>query len=187
MILSFEGHTPEIGEGTYISPTATVVGNVKIGRSCYIGHGAVVRGDYSRIEIGDFTSVEEGVVVHAPPDTVAQIGEHVTIGHNAVAHSRFIDDWAVIGMCSVASIGSRIGRWAVIAEGAVVKQRAEIPDDTVAAGTPAVPIRPVSDKEKELWTGVKELYNGLAGRYLTGSEVIGQHPLRIDHLKEEMP
>lgn len=173
MILSFEGHTPEIGEGTYVSPTATVVGNVKIGKNCYIGHGAVVRGDYSRIEIGDFTSVEEGVVVHSPPDTVAHIGEHVTIGHNAVAHSLFIGDWAVIGMCSVTSIGSRIGRWALVAEGAVVKQRAEVPDGTVVAGTPAAPVRPVSDKEKELWTGVKKLYNDLAGRYLADSKVAG--------------
>lgn len=172
MILSFEGHTPEIGEGTYVSPTATVVGNVKIGRCCYIGHGAVVRGDYSRIEIGDFTAVEEGAVVHTPPDTTAHIGEHVTIGHNAVAHSLFIDDWAVIGMCSVTSISSRIGRWAFVAEGAVVKQRADIPADTVAAGIPAAPIRPVSDKDKELWTGLKKMYNDLAARYLADSAVV---------------
>ncbi len=173
MILSFEGHTPEIGEGTYVSPTATVVGNVKIGKNCYIGHGAVVRGDYSSIKIGDFTSVEEGAVVHTPPGTVAQIGNHVTIGHNAVAHSLFIDDWAVIGMCSVTSISSRIGRWAFVAEGAVVKQRAEVPADTVVAGIPAVPVRPVSDKDIELWTGIKKMYNDLAARYLADSETVG--------------
>lgn len=169
MILSFEGHAPEIGEGTYVSPTATVVGNVKIGKCCYIGHGAVVRGDYSSIEIGDFTSVEEGAVVHTPPGTTAHIGNHVTIGHNAVAHSLFIDDWAVIGMCSVTSISSRIGRWAFVAEGAVVKQRAQVPDETVVAGIPAEAVRPVSEKDVATWTEVKSLYNELAGRYLNDS------------------
>ncbi len=172
MVLTFGDKTPEIGEGSYVSPTATVIGDVKIGRDCYIGHNAVVRGDYSRIEIGDGTAVEEGAVVHCPPGRTAVIGSHVTIGHNAVAHSAVIEDWAVIGMCAVTSIDSVIGSWAFVAEGAVVKQRDSVPAGIVAAGTPAKAVRPVSEKDKALWTELKQVYSDLAHRYLASPPVI---------------
>lgn len=60
MIYAFDGYTPEIGEGTYVSETAIVIGNVKIVEKCYIGHGSILRGDYGRIEIGSETAIEEG-------------------------------------------------------------------------------------------------------------------------------
>jgi carbonic anhydrase/acetyltransferase-like protein (isoleucine patch superfamily) len=45
VINTFEGHTPEIGPGSYVHPSADVFGNVKIGAGCWIGPGARVRGD----------------------------------------------------------------------------------------------------------------------------------------------
>ena len=61
-IFSFEGKQPDIDASAYVSPTAMVVGRVTIGQRCYIGHGAILRGDYGCIEIGDETAIEEGVI-----------------------------------------------------------------------------------------------------------------------------
>ena len=66
MLYAFEGRRPFIGEGTYVSETAAVIGDVRTGKDCYIGHGARIRADYGVIEIGDGTAIEEGVIVHAP-------------------------------------------------------------------------------------------------------------------------
>ena len=106
MLYRFEGKEPVIGSGTYVSETATVIGNVTIGNDCYIGHGAILRGDYGRIEIGDGTAVEEGVIIHAPPEDICSVGRGVIIGHGAIIHAKSIGDLAAIGMGAILSIRS---------------------------------------------------------------------------------
>ncbi len=68
MLYSFDNRSPQIGKETYVSETAVLVGDVRVGDNCYIGHGAILRGDYGTIEIGSATAIEEGVVIHAPPE-----------------------------------------------------------------------------------------------------------------------
>jgi carbonic anhydrase/acetyltransferase-like protein (isoleucine patch superfamily) len=166
MLYRFEGRTPSIGQGTYVSELAQVIGEVIIGDHCYIGHGAILRGDYGRIEIGDGTAVEEGVIIHAPPDHLNRIGRRVTLGHGAILHGSSIGDGAVIGMGAVLSILSEIGAGAIVAEGALVKWGQKIPDRMVAVGNPAEVKRAVSPKDEEIWAFGKQLYVDLAKRYL---------------------
>jgi carbonic anhydrase/acetyltransferase-like protein (isoleucine patch superfamily) len=166
MIYEFDGQHPVIGNDTYVSETATVVGNVVIGDNCYIGHGAILRGDYGRIEIGKGTAVEEGVIIHAPPGETNRIGSRVTIGHGAIIHGKSIGDNSVIGMGAIISIRSEIGEGTIIAEGCVVKMRQIIPPDVVAAGNPARILRDKAPKDHESWDWVKQLYIDLAKKYL---------------------
>ena len=109
MLYRFGGKQPTVGKDSYVSDLATVIGDVVIGVNCYIGHGAILRGDYGRIEIGDYTAVEEGAIIHAPPGDTNRIGTRVTIGHGAVIHGKYIGNQAVIGMGSILSIWSEIG------------------------------------------------------------------------------
>jgi len=166
MLYSFRGREPRIGKGSYVSEHALLIGDVKIGRNCYIGHGVILRGDYGAIEIGPGTAVEEGVVMHAPPDEVCLIGKKVTVGHGAVVHARSVGDLSVIGMGSVLSIYSEVGEGSIIAEACVVKMRQKIPAGVVAAGNPASIIRDVRAEDREFWDWGKQLYIDLAAEYL---------------------
>lgn len=166
MLYRFGGKQPMVAESTYVSDIARVIGDVVIGSNCYIGHGAILRGDYGRIEIGDGTAVEEGVIVHAPPGETNRIGRSVTIGHGAVVHGRFIGDRAVIGMGAILSIWSEVGEGAIVAEGSVVKLKQTIPPNVVAAGNPAQIAREASAKDAEFWSWGKQLYVDLAKKYL---------------------
>lgn len=166
MIYRFDGRQPAVGRHTYVSQLATVIGDVAIGDNCYIGHGAIVRGDYGRIEIGSGTAVEEGVIIHCPPGDIQRIGQRVTLGHGAILHGRAIGDLAVIGMGAVLSIWSDIGARAIVAEGSVVKANQAVPDGMVAAGNPARIVREVTDKDMELWAYGKQVYIDLALKYL---------------------
>jgi carbonic anhydrase/acetyltransferase-like protein (isoleucine patch superfamily) len=166
MLYKFDGKKPTIGKDTYVSDLATVIGDVVIGNNCYIGHGAILRGDYGRIEIGDGTAVEEGVIIHSPPTETNRIGNRVTIGHGAVIHGKSIGDRAVIGMGAIVSIRSEIGEYAIIAEGCIVKMKQIIPPGVVVAGNPGQIVREVSLKDKELWDWGKQLYIDLAKKYL---------------------
>ena len=131
-IYEFENKKPNIGKNTFIYKSADIIGDVIIGKNCYIGPGARIRGDYGSIRIGDNTAVEENVVIHARPDDVTIIGNNVTIGHASIIHNATINDWAVIGMGSIVSDWAVIGKWAVVAEGAVVKNKQKIPDKAIA-------------------------------------------------------
>lgn len=174
MIYEFRGNRPVWGENTYISETAVVIGHVEIGDNCYIGHGAILRGDYGKIKIGDGTAVEEGVIIHSPPAQTGYIGTRVTIGHGAVIHGKNIGDYAVIGMGAVLSILSDVGTWSVIAEGSVVKMNQIVPDKKVYAGNPAVFVRDLEQRDKDMWNWGKQLYVDLAVEYLeNGMKLIG--------------
>ena len=161
-VWEFDGKRPEIGEGTFVFPTADVLGDVTIGKNCYVGPGARLRGDYGSIRIGDGCAIEENVVVHARPDDVTRIGDHVTIGHGAVIHNATIDDWAVVGMGAIVSDWARVGEWTVVAEGALVKNKQEIPPSKIAVGVPAKVIADVKEEYKDLWGSYKKVYEDLA-------------------------
>jgi carbonic anhydrase/acetyltransferase-like protein (isoleucine patch superfamily) len=165
MLYRFDGKEPVFGSGTYVSETALIIGDVRVGNDCYIGHGVILRGDYGTIEIGDETAVEEGVVVHAPPDDVCSIGKGVILGHGAIIHAKRIGDFCGIGMGAILSIRSEISDGTTVAEGTIVKREQKIPAGIIVAGNPAKKIRDMSQKEKEFWDYSRDLYVDLAHKY----------------------
>ena len=166
MLYSFRKRKPEVGKNTYVSEHALVIGNVVIGDSCYVGHGVILRGDYGKIEIGAGTAIEEGVIIHAPPDGTCRVGKKVTIGHGAIVHASSIGDLTVIGMGAVISIYAEVGAETIIAEGSIVKMRQIIPSGVVATGNPARVLGKVKEEQKALWEYGKQLYIDLAKEYL---------------------
>lgn len=174
MLYRFDDQEPIIGINTYVSETAILVGDVQIGDECYIGHGAVLRGDYGKIEIDSGTAVEEGVVMHAPPKETCRLGQKVTVGHGAVVHSQDIGDQAVIGMGAVISLWVKIGNRSIVGEGTVVPMGKKFPEDVVITGNPAEIIRKVSQKDLDNWQWGKQLYIDLAKQYLEkGIHLVG--------------
>ena len=166
LIYQFRNTEPQIGNDTYVSEHALVIGDVRIGDNCYIGHGAILRGDYGSIEVGAGTAVEEGVIMHAPVNELCQVGKRVTIGHGAIIHSKSIGDDAVIGMGAVVSAFAEIGEGTIIGEGSTVTANQTIPAGVIAAGTPAKVLKPIPEANKLLWEQVKQVYIDLAKEYL---------------------
>ncbi|MFC2173425.1 gamma carbonic anhydrase family protein [Acidobacteriota bacterium] len=145
---------------------------VIIGPDCYIGHGAILRGDYGTIEIGEGTAVEEGAIIHARPDDFTRIGRRVTVGHGAMIHNATILDGSVIGMRATISDYSRLGEWCIIGEATLVKNGQQIPPGKIAVGVPARIIGDVSEEQRRFWNHGKDLYIDLARRYPKGLKEI---------------
>jgi phenylacetic acid degradation protein len=166
-VTSYAGKHPGIGPGTWVHPSAEVFGDVTVGRDCWIGPGARLRGDYGRIVFGDCCAVEDNCVIHARPDECCTIGSWVTLGHGCIVHNaKHVGDYAVIGMGAVVSDWAEIGEWAVVAEGAVVPQRAVVPAARIAAGVPArLTDRQVDDEYRAAWLGFKQRYVELCEGY----------------------
>ncbi len=171
-VYEFEGRVPVIGKTSYVSSSASVIGKVTIGEECYIAPGAVVKGDYGEIRIGDGCSVQDNVIIHARPDELTVIGNNVTLGHGCIVHNATIKDEAVIGMGAIVSDYAVVGRWCIVGEGAVVRARFEIPDEKIVVGIPAKEIGDVQEKHKEELSRFKTIYRDLARRYPTGLKKI---------------
>lgn len=172
MLFKFDGNSPVVGKDSYVSETAQVIGNVVIGDNCYVGHGAIVRGDYGRIEIGNGTAVEEAVVIHSPPTCTYRIGKSVTLGHGAILHGSIIGDFSVIGMGAILSIFSETGEWSIVGEGSLVRANQKIAPGVVAVGNPARVVRDVTEEDRNLWNYGKKVYVDLALKYLDQGMVL---------------
>lgn len=147
-ILPFLGRMPRIASDAWVAPGASVIGDVELGAGSSIWYACVLRGDVHQIRIGARSNVQDGAVLHVTRDRYStEIGQEVTIGHRAVVHGCQVGDGALIGIGAIVLDGARVGEGALVGAGAVVVPGAEIPPRTLVVGTPARPVRLLSDEE----------------------------------------
>jgi carbonic anhydrase/acetyltransferase-like protein (isoleucine patch superfamily) len=154
---------PVVGKGTWIAPSAEIIGDVEIGQNCFVGFGAIIRGDFGRIVIGDGTLVEENVVIHS--GLLVEIGDNVTIGHMVMIHDAVIKDHALVGMKSMICNGATIGEWAIVAEQSLVKKNQDIPSNKIYAGSPAREIGDLKERHRSSLIVGQQAYADLIGQY----------------------
>lgn len=153
-IKEVRGHTPSIGEGTFVADTAVIVGDVTIGRDSSIWFNAVLRGDVNTITIGDRTNIQDGAVIHtlydgSPHPSQTHIGNDVSVGHNAIIHGGIIGDNCLIGMGAIILDNAEVPAGCIIAAGALVLSNAKLEADSLYAGIPARKIRTVTPEQRE--------------------------------------
>lgn len=137
MIIEFDGKKPQVATGSFIAPTATLIGDVVVEKEAGIWFGAVLRGDFGRIIVRKGSSVQDNVVVHVIPGHETIIGENVTVSHSVVLHGCTIEKGAIIGMGAVVQDFCLIGEEAMVAAGSVVPTNMQVPPRHLAAGVPA--------------------------------------------------
>lgn len=146
-IYAYDGVVPVVDVAAFVHPAATVIGDVIIGPACYVGPGAVLRGDFGRIVLERGSNVQETCVVHSFPNLEVTIGEEGHIGHGAILHGCRIGANAMVGMNAVIMDEAVIGNNAIVAAMAFVKAGAEIPPNTLAVGSPAKVVRELTEEE----------------------------------------
>lgn len=147
-LLALPEATPEVADTAFVAAGARVVGAVTLGDRASVWYNAVLRGDSAPISIGARSNVQDGVAVHVDAEHGVEVGEDVSIGHNAVVHGCRIGDGTLVGMGSVILSGAVIGAGCLIAGGAVVLEGAVIPDGSLVAGVPAKVRRPLTPEER---------------------------------------
>jgi carbonic anhydrase/acetyltransferase-like protein (isoleucine patch superfamily) len=164
-IYSFEGRTPRIAPSAYVDPSAVVIGKVFIGDNCYIGPGAVMRGDWGEVIIEDGSNLQDNAVIHARISDKTHLGPNSHVGHGAVLHGCRIEGHALVGMGAVVNDGAVLEEGCIVASGAVVPPGMRVSKRTLVAGVPAVEKGVVDDTmDTFLWIGTKA-YQSLPDRY----------------------
>lgn len=159
-VMSVNGHTPEIGEGVFLAPTAAISGDVSMAKNSSAFYGVSVRGDSARITVGQGTNLQDNAVLHADPGHPCTVGAGVSVGHSAVVHGCSVGDGSLIGMSATVMNGAVIGEQSLIAAGAVVLEGTQIPPRSLVAGVPAKVRRELTAEEITGLTANAEVYLG---------------------------
>lgn len=161
MIYSFNGYTPVVHESSFVHPLAAVTGNVIIGKNCYIGPGAVIRGDWGQIILEDGVNVQENCTVHMFPGKSIVLKESAHVGHGAIIHGANLGRNCLIGMNSVIMDDTEIGDESIIGAMTFVKAETNIPKRSLVIGNPAKIVKQVSDEMIAWKTKGTQLYQQL--------------------------
>ena len=165
LIKTVRGFTPVIGDNCYISENATIIGDVKMGDDCSIWFNTVLRGDVNSIRIGNKVNIQDGAVLHTLyQKSVIEIGDNVTIAHNAVIHGAKIASNVLIGIGAIILDHTEIGENSIIAAGSVVLSNSKIESGTVWGGNPAKKLKDIEPAQSS------EMINKIASNYLMYSE-----------------
>jgi len=148
MIMKLLGHTPKIGKGSFIAPSADIIGDVNIGENCSVWFNTTLRGDVMPIEIGDESNIQDGTTIHGTfKKCGAKIGRRVTVGHNVILHGCEIGDECLIGMGSIIMDQAKIPSHCVVGAGSLVTENSEFQPGSLILGRPAKQIRPLKPEE----------------------------------------
>lgn len=164
-VYALEGIVPVVDPDSYVHPTATLIGDVIVGARCFVGPGAVMRGDLGRIIMEAGSSFQDNCVLHTSPGVEAVLAEGCIVGHGAVLHGCLIGRRALIGMNAVVMDGAEIGAEAIIGALAFVPARFKVPPRTMAFGTPVRIRRALTQREISSLVNGERIYQELTARY----------------------
>ncbi|TPN86729.1 acyltransferase [Aquimarina algicola] len=176
MIYSFKGYIPVVHESSFVHPLAAVTGNVIIGKDCYIGPGAVIRGDWGEIILEDGVNVQENCTVHMFPGKSIVLKESAHVGHGAVIHGANLGRNCLIGMNSVIMDDAEVGDECIVGAMSFIKAKTIVPKRSLIVGNPAKIVREVSDEMINWKTKGTRLYQQLPADCFESLEEV--EPLR---------
>ncbi|MFB6155567.1 MAG: gamma carbonic anhydrase family protein [Haloferacaceae archaeon] len=129
---AFEGASPTVHEDARVSRGATLVGDVRVGRSASVWPGAVLRGDVAPVVVGEESAVGDNAVLHA-----SEVGERAMVGHGAVLNEAVVEDSALVGFNATVNSGVVVGERSIVAAGTVFPEEMEVPPRSFVRGVPA--------------------------------------------------
>ena len=168
MIYAYNNITPIIQESAFVHPQAAVTGHVYIGKDCYIGPGAAIRGDWGRIIIEDGCNVQENCTIHMFPGVTVLLKEGAHIGHGAIIHGSTIGKNCLVGMNAVVMDGVELGDECIVGALSFIREKEKFPARSLVAGNPGKIIQQVSDEMIAWKTEGTRLYQSLPKRLQEG-------------------
>ena len=156
---------PRIHRSAFVASSARIHGDVEIGERAVVMFGVAIRAEFDVVEIGSETNLQDNVVVHCDEGIPTSIGRRVTVGHGAIVHGATVGDGCLVGIGACALNGSEMGEGSWLAAGSVLTEGRSIPPWTIAVGTPARPLRELTEAEIERQSSGVDHYLALAEHY----------------------
>ena len=167
-LFEFEGKRPTVHPEAFVAPTATLIGDVTVEKGASVWYGVVLRADICAIVVREGANVQDNSVIHAGPETVAEVGPGATVAHTCVVHGAVLEENALLGNGSTMLDGSRLGAGSMVAAGSLLTPGTQIPPGVLAAGSPAQVRKPLEGMAKFWVDSNPAYYADLAQRHRAG-------------------
>lgn len=161
MIYAYQNYIPVVHQTSFIHPQAAVTGNVIIGRDCYVGPGAAIRGDWGQVIIEDGCNVQENCTIHMFPGVTVLLKAGAHIGHGAVIHGATIGTNCLVGMNAVIMDNVVLGDECIVGALSFIKADEVFEPRSLIVGNPAKKIKDVSEDMIKWKTAGTSLYQQL--------------------------
>lgn len=175
-LYELEGNQVRTEGDVWVAPTAVVIGKVLLKHNSSVWWGAVLRGDYEPIVVGERSNIQDNCVVHMDEEYPVTVGNCVTVGHKVVLHGCTIGDNSLIGINSVIMNGVEIGENCLIGSNTLITENKQIPAGSLVIGSPGKVVRELSSDEIEELTDFSDRYVRNSARYrmtLNGRDSLG--------------
>ena len=168
-MLPVKGVYPKLGLNCFVADNATIVGDVIVGENCSVWFNAVIRGDVNYIRIGNNTNIQDGAVIHCTYlKAGTDIGNNVSIGHNALVHGCRLFDHVLVGMGAIIMDNAQVEEFCIIAAGAIVLENTICESGFLYAGVPAKKIKPLTEEQREMLQKLPQNYIMYSGWFNQG-------------------
>ncbi|QDZ15623.1 gamma carbonic anhydrase family protein [Humibacter ginsenosidimutans] len=161
MLVRHRDAEPRIDAFAYVAPSATIVGDVRIGPGARILHGAVLTAEDGEVVVGEDCVVMEHALIRGRAEHPAHLGTAVLVGPHAHVNGSVVESESFIATGASLFPGSRIGTGAevringVVQVNTVVPPGAVVPIGWIAVGDPVSILPP--EKHDEIWAIQREL------------------------------
>lgn len=175
-IISYRQILPKIDQSAFIAENAVIAGDVVVGKNSGVWYGCVIRGDVTKITIGQNTNIQDNTVIHGTRPNHAQnktgsegapvyIGDNVTIGHNTIIHACTVKNNSFIGMGAIVMDLAIVEEYGMLAAGAVLTPGKIIKSGQLWVGNPAKYFRDLTQEERDYIKVSADNYAELAMEY----------------------
>lgn len=148
IIRPLRGISPKIGKNCFIAENAVIIGDVTIGDNCSIWYNVVLRGDVNTIKIGNNTNIQDGVVIHTLYQrSITEIGDNVSVGHNATIHGALVKDNVLVGMGATLLDNAVVNEYTIIAANALITTGSILDPNSIYGGVPAKKLKELSPEQ----------------------------------------
>lgn len=169
MILSFGEKRPELGQRSFVAPSADLIGEVKLAEDSSVFFQCVLRADINHITVGARSNIQDHTTVHVSSELGTTIGADVSIGHGCTIHACTLGDRILVGMGAIIMDATTVGDDCLIAAGSLLPKGKVFPAGSLIMGNPAKVTRRLSDDEiaglaklAAKYVRVKDVYLGAA-------------------------
>eukprot|EP00211_Chloroparvula_japonica_P013976 CAMPEP_0119131162 /NCGR_PEP_ID=MMETSP1310-20130426/9635_1 /TAXON_ID=464262 /ORGANISM="Genus nov. species nov., Strain RCC2339" /LENGTH=247 /DNA_ID=CAMNT_0007121715 /DNA_START=144 /DNA_END=887 /DNA_ORIENTATION=+ len=153
-VMVLQDKKPHIGPDVFVAPSASVIGNVKIGKASSVWYGACLRGDVNTISVGSGVSIGDNAVVHVSGgnqkdgEAPTVIRDGASVGNGAIIHGCTLEANSTVEMGAIVFDRAVIEEGAVVGAGSMVPAGTRIPSGELWAGVPARFVRKLTPEER---------------------------------------
>ena len=141
-IMEYNGKKPNISPNSYVSPMATLIGDVRVNDNVIIWPGSIIRAENSPINIGEYTTIFDGVILFTRSQKSSiNIGRYCIIETAVTLLGCFLEDYVQIKEGTLIYEEASIGEGVIILNQSQVPPGLTIPARAVMRGIPVEPVR----------------------------------------------